>query len=54
MPETCKGHDKHMCELSKEKNLDAVKKFAKGAAYVCAGCGRAAAKPENLCRPEKI
>ena len=54
MAQECKGHEKHMCELTKDKKLDEVKKLAKGAAYVCAACGRAAAKAESLCRPEKI
>jgi hypothetical protein len=53
MAETCVGHEKHMCELMKNKRLSEIKALAKNAQYVCAACGRAAAKAENLCKPEK-
>ena len=53
MAQECKGHEKHMCELTKAKKMGEVKKLAKGANYVCAACGRAAASSENLCKPEK-
>ena len=53
MANPCVGHEKHMCELTKEKKFNEIKKLAKDAQFVCAGCGRAAAKAENLCKPEK-
>jgi hypothetical protein len=53
MAETCAGHEKHMCELTKQKRFNEIKTLAKNAQYVCVACGRAAAKAENLCKPEK-
>ena len=53
MAEECKGHEKHMCELTKDKKLDEVKKLAKGAAHVCAACGRAAASNKNTPIPAR-
>jgi len=54
MTEKCEGHEKHMCDLSKAGKMAEVKKLAKDAKYVCVACGRAAARAENLCKPEKI
>jgi len=53
MAETPAEHAKHMCELTKAKKFEEIKRLAKGAQYICAACGRAAAKSENLCKPEK-
>ncbi len=53
MAEKCVGHEKHMCELTKAKKFDEVKKLAKNAQHVCGACGRAAAKAENLCKAER-
>ena len=35
-------------------NHKEYKKLVAGARHVCKKCGRAAAKPGNLCRPSKI
>ena len=35
-------------------NLKEYKKLVEGALHVCKKCGRAAAKPGNLCKPSKI
>ena len=53
MAESCPGHDKHMCELTKEKKFTEIKKLAQNAQFACVACGRAAAKAANLCKPEK-
>jgi hypothetical protein len=34
--------------------LKEYKKLVDGAKHVCKRCGRAAAKPGNLCKPSKI
>ena len=51
-------HEKHLCYLEnvgymKDKFED-YKKLVKGAAFVCRQCGRAAAREENLCYPERL
>jgi hypothetical protein len=52
------GHENHLCYLVTDGDLKPgtpeYKKLVKKAKYVCTGCGRAAARPENLCAPEKI
>ena len=49
-----KGHSKHLCDLASRKLMDQVADLAKNSQYVCHFCGRAAAKPGNLCEPIKI
>jgi hypothetical protein len=48
------GHSNHMCELVSKRQMDQVATYAKDAKYVCHICGRAAAKPGNLCEPVLI
>jgi hypothetical protein len=52
------GHDKHLCYLSGQESFKKAfgdyKKLVSTARYVCKGCGRTAANPENLCAPEKL
>jgi hypothetical protein len=48
------GHSRHMCELVTKRQMAQVAKLSKGAKYVCHICGRAAAKPGNLCEPVKL
>lgn len=48
------GHQHHMCELVRKRDLASAAKYAKGANYLCRICGRAAAKPANLCEPVEI
>ena len=49
------GHENHICELMKNKvPLNEIKPLVTDAKYICKGCGRAAAKAENLCAPELI
>ncbi len=61
------GHAEHLCFLENigyrrspellEMGVDAkadYKKLVKGARFICGKCGRAAAKAQNLCEPEKL
>ena len=49
---------KKMCENVKngalKNNLKDYKKLVADAKHVCKKCGRAAAKPGNLCKPSKL
>jgi len=48
-------HGQHLCELmKKETPIEELKQIVSGAQYICKNCGRAAAKEENLCAPEKL
>ncbi len=53
-----KGHDKHLCYLNnlrfQDTNPEEYKQLLKDAAYFCQNCGRAAASPNNLCKPVKL
>ena len=49
-----KGHAGHMCELVAKRQMDKVATLSKGANFICHICGRAAAKPNNLCEPVRI
>lgn len=48
------GHSNHLCELVTKRQMAKVAKLSKDAKYVCHICGRAAAKPGNLCEPVKL
>lgn len=61
------GHEEHLCFLENigylrsqellEMGVDAkdqYKKLVKGARFLCGKCGRAAAKAQNLCEPERL
>jgi DNA-binding MurR/RpiR family transcriptional regulator len=48
------GHANHLCELVSKRQMDKVADLSAGAKYICHICGRAAAKPENLCEPVEI
>ena len=52
------GHDKHLCYLQSQnfhqENRDEYKVMVNGASYICTGCGKTAAKAENLCAPELL
>lgn len=52
------GHNKHLCYLInmgiQDRDPSGLKKIVREARYVCKKCGRAAAKPRNLCKPVKI
>lgn len=48
------GHDEHLCELVRGRQMDRVAELSKGAAYVCHICGRAAATAESLCEPVEV
>jgi len=48
------GHETHLCELTRKRDMSRVAKLSKGANYVCHICGRASAKAENLCEPIEI
>jgi len=51
-------HEKHLCLLKNigyvKKNLEEYKALVRDPAYVCRKCGRAAARKNNLCKPERI
>ena len=49
-----KGHASHMCELVAKRQMDKVATLSKGANFICHICGRAAARPNNLCEPVRI
>ncbi|MFW6162553.1 MAG: hypothetical protein ACODAJ_07260 [Planctomycetota bacterium] len=48
------GHEQHLCTLVSKREMDRVADLAQGAKFVCHICGRAAAKPANLCEPVEI
>jgi hypothetical protein len=49
------GHEKHLCKLIEDQGMtDQIKSLAKNAKFICACCGRSAAKAENLCSPERL
>jgi hypothetical protein len=48
------GHGRHLCELVKNMAQEEYRSLIRNAQYFCQHCGRAAAKSENLCFPEKI
>jgi len=52
------GHNKHLCYLVNlgMQQIDPAeyRKMVKDAKYICKKCGRAAAKPRNLCNPVKL
>jgi hypothetical protein len=48
------GHANHLCELVSKRKMDQVAELAAGAKHICHICGRAAAKPDNLCEPVEI
>ena len=47
-------HTNHLCQLVAGRKMDKVADLSKGAKYICHICGRAAAKPSNLCEPVEI
>lgn len=48
------GHSQHMCELVRKREMSKVGKLSRDAKFICHICGRAAAKPTNLCEPVEI
>lgn len=44
----------HIEEELQVKDPKAYIALIKPATHYCQGCGRSAAKPENLCKPEKL
>lgn len=52
------GHDKHLCFLHNigfiQQSPDEYKELVRNAKYICQQCGRAAAKKENLCKPQEL
>jgi len=52
------GHDKHLCWLTGQgfhvNKQDQYKKLVKDGKFMCKGCGRVAAKAENLCDPVEL
>jgi len=52
------GHEAHLCMAENlgfvKSNLEEYKKYVRNPQFVCKKCGRAAAKAENLCQPDKL
>ncbi|MCG8684298.1 MAG: hypothetical protein MI892_05450 [Desulfobacterales bacterium] len=52
------NEEKTLCAYVEEelqvKDPKAYIALIKPATHYCEGCGRSAAKPENLCKPEKL
>lgn len=50
------GHDKHLCKIivGDMEEIEKVKRLVYDPKYICAKCGRAANKEENLCEPQKL
>jgi hypothetical protein len=52
------GHEAHLCMAENmgfvKNNLEEYKKFIRNPQFVCKKCGRAAARSENLCQPDKL
>ena len=50
--------EKTLCDLQEkgfiESDTDKFKSLIQNADYFCKGCGRSAARAENLCKPEKF
>jgi hypothetical protein len=48
----------HLCYLAnlgyQVQDTSGYRELVKGAKYVCANCGRAAAEKVNLCKPKKL
>ncbi|MDR3554476.1 MAG: hypothetical protein P4L55_06965 [Syntrophobacteraceae bacterium] len=51
-------HEEHLCYLQNigfiQSNPDEYKNLVRNPGYVCTNCGRAAAREQNLCEPEKL
>jgi hypothetical protein len=44
-----------MCQLVERKtDVKTLKGYVKGAKFICKTCGRAAAKEDNVCAPDKL
>ena len=50
------GHDKHLCKIivGDMEEIEKIKRLVYDPKYICAKCGRAANKEENLCEPQKL
>ena len=48
------NHENHMCDIVAKRKMDQAADLAKDAKYICHICGRATARPENLCEPVEI
>ena len=50
-----KGHSQHLCAMiAGGSGYTEVKSLVKNPQYICAKCGRAARKKENLCGGRKL
>jgi hypothetical protein len=45
---------KKACEYSSESEASELNILSREPAYVCKACERAAARPEDLCQPERL
>jgi hypothetical protein len=58
-PKPHPNHEQHLCHLHNIERLlttdpEAYKQLVRNPQYVCLGCGRVAAKEENLCAPRPL
>ncbi len=48
-------HREHLCQMvALETPVEELKPKVRNAKYICRFCGRAAAQPESLCKPEPL
>ena len=50
----CAEPKKHLCRVAKQGDIDTLRELARGAAFICAKCGRSARSAKSLCRPVEI
>ena len=48
------GHENHICELVRKRDMESVARMVRDSKYICMICGRTASREENLCLPVEI
>ena len=46
--------EQHLCALAERKQMVTLARLAKNGEYICAMCGRVAAKSDNICGPVEL
>jgi hypothetical protein len=54
LKEKHKGHENHICELVRKRDMHKVARLVRNSKYICLICGRTAADAGNLCLPVEI
>ncbi|MFA6028497.1 MAG: hypothetical protein WC969_01455 [Elusimicrobiota bacterium] len=49
-----KKRRKTLCVLAEEKGGKKLRRYVRGARFICRRCGRAAADEDRLCRPTDL